>query len=107
VELRGQLSNPAFSLAKVLNKKWRFASNRQGSQEAEQQGYKSEISYEDSPVQPRQQKRLKPAEIEAIVAGYQGGMTLVELAQQLGVHKRTVGEALKRRDVSRRGRPNQ
>ncbi|MCU1579981.1 MAG: hypothetical protein JWP19_2185 [Rhodoglobus sp.] len=106
VELRGQLSNPPFLLAKVLDRKWRFASNHQGSMGAKNQGYKSEISYEDSPIRPSQQKRLKPADVDAIVAGYEGGITLVELAHQLGVHKRTVSEALRRQGVPRREHPS-
>jgi transposase-like protein len=51
------------------------------------------------------QRRLRGNEIEQLVAGYQAGATVYELAEQFGVHRGTVSDVLERRGVARRFGP--
>jgi len=50
------------------------------------------------------QRRLPPAEIEELVAGYLAGATAVVLAAKHSIHRTTVLILLERHRVSRRGR---
>ena len=51
------------------------------------------------------QTLLRPDQVDDLVAQYEGGATLVELASFFGIHRRTAAEHLARRGVSiRRGR---
>lgn len=47
-------------------------------------------------------RRLTPSEIEDVVAGYQSGRSLTDLAQEFGIHHRTVAGHLEERGVARR-----
>ncbi len=47
-------------------------------------------------------RRLTPPQIEDVVAGYQSGRSLIELAQEFGIHHRTVAGHLERLGVARR-----
>jgi len=55
---------------------------------------------------PRKQvhRRLRPAEIEELVAGYQAGTTACQLADRFRIHRATVLSLLERRSVARRDR---
>ena len=54
---------------------------------------------------PRQlQVRLSDDEVIRVVAGYQAGLTLAELATAFGANRRTLAGRLQQRGVSRRGR---
>jgi len=54
---------------------------------------------------PRQlQVRLTDDEVDGVVAGYQAGLTLAELATTFGADRRTLAGWLQQRGVSRRGR---
>jgi AraC-like DNA-binding protein len=54
---------------------------------------------------PRQlQVRLTDDEVDRVVAGYQAGLTLNELATAFGADRRTLAGWLQQRGVSRRGR---
>ncbi len=54
---------------------------------------------------PKQmQRRLGPEEIDELVAAFQAGATLREVAAQFGVHRTTVSKQLERRGVRRRQR---
>lgn len=54
---------------------------------------------------PRQvQVRLTDDEIDQVVAGYQAGLALAELATAFGADRRTLAGWLQQRGVSRRGR---
>jgi DNA-binding transcriptional regulator LsrR (DeoR family) len=48
------------------------------------------------------QRRLTAIEIAALVAEYQHGRSLNELARQFGVHRRTVADHLERLGVARK-----
>jgi DNA-binding CsgD family transcriptional regulator len=50
------------------------------------------------------QRRLKPHEIEALVAAYRGGMTMKDLARTFGIHRVTVSAYLRQQVVQIRGR---
>jgi DNA-binding CsgD family transcriptional regulator len=50
------------------------------------------------------QRRLKPSEVDTLVALYEAGASHRQLAARFGVHRETVLEHLKRRGVP--GRPN-
>ena len=50
----------------------------------------------------KNQRRLRDAELDRLVAGYQSGATVYELADQFGVHRHTVSDILERNDVPRR-----
>jgi hypothetical protein len=50
------------------------------------------------------QRRLRGPEIKELVAGYEAGATVYELAGQFGVHRNTVSASLKRQGVGLRFR---
>jgi len=50
------------------------------------------------------QRRMRPSEIEDLVAGYQDGRTVYELADQFRIHRDTVSKLLAREGVPRRYR---
>lgn len=53
---------------------------------------------------PKQvQRRLRPAEIDEVIAGYKGGLTVYELAHQFRIHRVTVANLLKRSGLLLRG----
>jgi len=52
----------------------------------------------------QRQTRLRDEEVDALVAGYQGGLTLDELASAFSVDPATAASHLERRGVKRRGR---
>ncbi len=52
----------------------------------------------------RVQRRLPPAEIEELIAGYVAGATAIALAGKHSIHRTTVLALLERHRVSRRGR---
>jgi transposase-like protein len=47
-------------------------------------------------------RRLTRSEIEEVVDGYQSGRSLVDIAQEFGIHHRTVADHLERLGVARR-----
>ncbi len=51
---------------------------------------------------PPVQRRLTPSDLEAVVARYQSGRSLNDLATEFGVHHRTVADHLKRLGIARR-----
>ena len=55
---------------------------------------------------PRKQvhRRLRPAEIEELVTGYQAGATACQLADRFRIHRTTVLSLLERQSVTRRNR---
>ena len=57
-------------------------------------------------VGPRKQvhRRLRPAEIEELVAGYQAGATACQPADRFRIHRTTVLSLLERQSVTRRNR---
>ena len=56
---------------------------------------------------PRKQvhRRLRPAEIEELVAGYQAGVTIYQLADRFRIHRATVSSLLERQGVALRNCP--
>jgi len=54
------------------------------------------------PVWPRIQHRLDTLEIDRLVADYQAGRSLADLASEFDIHRRTVAMHLERRGVARR-----
>lgn len=50
-------------------------------------------------------RRLKPAEIERLMAWYQAGSTIYQLAEQFHIHRDTVSKILERAGIPRRNRP--
>jgi len=50
-------------------------------------------------------RRLRPPEIDELVAGYQVGATVYQLANEFRIHRSTVSLLLERRRVPRRNRP--
>lgn len=73
MDLRGQLSNPPFLLARVLKRKWRFIRDNPESKGTQGEGYKSDISCADATIQLSRVNRLLPDDVEVIVAGYERG----------------------------------
>jgi DNA-directed RNA polymerase specialized sigma24 family protein len=58
-----------------------------------------------SPPAPKQvHRRLRPAEVDEVVALYLAGATLRQLGQQFRVHRTTVSELLQQRGIQRRYR---
>jgi uncharacterized protein (DUF433 family) len=53
-------------------------------------------------VARQHQVRLSPARVDELALAYQRGATVQELVEQFGVHRTTVLNHLKRRDVARR-----
>jgi len=53
-------------------------------------------------VQRSVQRRLAPSTIDRLVADYQAGRSLSDLAAELGIHKRTAVADLQRQGISRR-----
>ena len=51
---------------------------------------------------PKIQRRLTPPVLGAIVAGYDSGRSLNDLAREFGVHHRTVADHLERLGIARR-----
>ena len=51
---------------------------------------------------PPVQRRLNPSELEDVVARYQSGRTLADLAREFGIHRRTVADHLERLGIPRR-----
>jgi hypothetical protein len=96
VDLSGQLSNPQPALCRLADQ---------------------EIGTPESPVPkkaqpagriPRPKSRtarpLKPAEIDALIAGYRMGSTMKALAAEFGIDRRTVSAYLRRAEIAvRRG----
>lgn len=52
------------------------------------------LSPTDGRVECRTSRRLRPAEVDELVAAYRSGATIRELAAQFGVHRATVGQHL-------------
>jgi hypothetical protein len=50
-------------------------------------------------------RRLRPDAIDQLVAGYQAGSTVYQLADQFRIHPSTVSKVLERQGVPRRNRP--
>lgn len=55
-----------------------------------------------APVPRQRQLRLSKAQVDELTASYQAGSSVRELVEQFGVHRTTVLDHLKRRDVGRR-----
>jgi len=51
---------------------------------------------------PPVQRRLTPCQLESVAARYQSGRSLKDLAQEFGVHHRTVADHLERLGIARR-----
>jgi hypothetical protein len=82
---RGRLSNPT---SKVLSDdKWAHSPIAHWS-----------ASDPGAPIQ----RRLTPSELEAVVAQYQSGRSLKQLAREFSVHHRTVADHLERLGIARR-----
>ena len=58
---------------------------------------------EDPPEVVQHQHRLKPDEVECLVARYQEGATTYDLAEEFHCHRTTVSGRLKRAGVKIRG----
>jgi len=58
-------------------------------------------------VQTKKQihRRLRPPEIDQLVAGYEAGATVYQLANDFRIHRATVSLLLERKRVPRRNRP--
>jgi DNA invertase Pin-like site-specific DNA recombinase len=50
-------------------------------------------------------RRLRPEQVEKLVAGYQAGSTVYQLAEKFRINRGTVSELLERRGVPRRNNP--
>jgi hypothetical protein len=50
-------------------------------------------------------RRLRPSHVEQLVAGYQAGSTLYQLAEQFRINRATVSKLLERQGVPRRNSP--
>lgn len=53
---------------------------------------------------PKRARQLDAAQIRELIAGYEGGATVYELAARFGIERRTVGEILHRHHVPMRRR---
>lgn len=51
------------------------------------------------------QRRLRGAEIDELVAGYQAGATTYELAERFRMHRVTISATLKRKGIALRAQP--
>ncbi|MGH3926416.1 MAG: hypothetical protein ACRDTT_26730, partial [Pseudonocardiaceae bacterium] len=96
VDLTGQLSNPQPGLCQLADLNI---------------GIPQDQAPEEAPsacLIPRSRSRtarpLKPAQVEALVAGYQAGKTMKELAAEFGINRLTVSTHVRRAGVrTRRG----
>lgn len=57
-----------------------------------------------SVARPRANRKLEPAEVEALVWRYREGATVYELAEEFGMHRQTVSAHLHREGVALRSR---
>ena len=85
-EEKGRLSNPAAT----------DESSDTGAPDARQEPRPSE------PVRRSVQRRLDEAEIDQLINAYRTGRSLADLAEALGIHRRTVAAHLEARGVPRR-----
>jgi hypothetical protein len=53
---------------------------------------------------PRRARQLEPDQIQEIIAGYQAGATVYQLAARFGIERRTVSDILHRHDIQMRRR---
>ncbi|MFV2195041.1 helix-turn-helix domain-containing protein [Nocardiopsis sp. LOL_012] len=53
---------------------------------------------------PRTARQLKPAQVEELIAEYQAGATVYQLADRFGIERRTVSNILKRNGITPRWR---
>lgn len=94
MDLSGQLSNPQPALEAVADQDIGTPAQR-SPEKAQLPG---------GVPQPRQRtaKPLKPAQVDALVAGYEAGKTMNELAAEYGIHRVTVSSNLRRAGTSLR-----
>ena len=93
VELMGHLSNPPAPLLHLVN-------GSLGRPVEDLPGLPAVRGCTPPPVQ--RQRRLERPEQEELVARYQGGDLMSELARRYGIHRRTVSAILKRHGVPTR-----
>lgn len=106
----GWLSNPSEPLETVAGQ--RFRSRRQsrhlGSEELRDVGPAADTTAPEDPGRLSNpgrrpvQRRLCESEVDTLVAGYQAGRSLRQLATELRIHPRTVAAHLEQRGVLRR-----
>lgn len=96
VDLTGQLSNPQPALCQLADLD---IGGRQGPTPE-----KAQPAREIPRSKSRTARPLKPAQLDALLASYQTGRTMKELAAELGIDRRTVSAYLRRAEVPvRRG----
>jgi hypothetical protein len=96
VDVSGQLSNPRAPLCQLTDQEigTPYGLAPEKAQPARQ------IPRANS----RTARPLKPAQVDALIAGYQSGKTMKELALEFGMDRRTVSTYLRRAEVAvRRG----
>jgi len=93
VEVIAMCSNPSRALARVLRPE-----NTTSDQDV------SESVWMETPPRPGRHTKthLGPEQVEALVAGYQAGRTIRQLAAELGTHRSTVSGILRREGVTLR-----
>jgi len=95
-DLSGQLSNPRAPLCRLADQD--IGTRLGGPQE------QAHPEWDIPRSTSRTARPLKPARVDALVAGYQSGRTMKELAAEFGINRRTVPAHLRRAGVPiRRG----
>lgn len=88
MDLQGQLSNPPYNFGRASKSLWRMLA-RQGVGEAKLASRQS-------------QRRLKPTQVDELVAMYASGSSVVVVAECFGINRETAMLHLDRRGVGRR-----
>jgi len=107
VDLWGRLSNPPEAIETFAAQG--FPASRGDTESAESgpervsQGARRPPPEDAGRLSNPIQQRLSPTDTDALIAAYQSGVTINELADQYGVHRSTVAATLDRHQVERRG----
>lgn len=114
MDLRGQLSNPRATLETLVpqgsrvDRRQRPRSSRAllGSPADPDSGAKEEVGRYSNPAisgsKRQNQRRLKPGEIDGLLAAYGAGDRVIDIAARFGVSRTTVIDHVTRRGLPRR-----
>ena len=110
VDLMGRLSNPPDQVETLTGQGIAGSGDGRGkrsktakrSLSSSGSGRSENTGRPSNPGQPAIQRRLTDADVDRLVAGYQAGHTLGDLADKFGVHCRTVARHLEQRGIKRR-----